>query len=55
MGKKPPFEEMDPLVMDFSKTKGYGPVDDVNEVLTSDILSSEHYEDVIGMFGGHRS
>jgi len=51
MGKKPPFEEMDPLMMDFSKTKGYGPVDEVNEVLTSDILASEHYDDVIGMFG----
>jgi RNA polymerase primary sigma factor len=51
MGKKPPFEEMDPLMMDFSKTKGYGPVDEVNEVLTSDILASEHYDDVMGMFG----
>lgn len=51
MGKKPPFEEMDPSMMDFSKTKGYGPVDEVNEVLGSDILTSAHYDDVIGMFG----
>jgi RNA polymerase primary sigma factor len=51
MGKKPPFEEMDPLMMDFSKNKGYGPVDEVNEVLTSDLLASEHYDDVMGMFG----
>lgn len=51
MGKKPPFEEMDPLMMEFSKTKGYAPVDEVNEVLSSDILASEHYDDVIGMFG----
>ncbi len=51
MGKKPPFEEMDPSMMDFSKTKGYGPVDEVNEVLGSDILASAHYDDVIGMFG----
>ncbi len=51
MGKKPPFEEMDPLMMDFSKAKGYGTVEDVNGVLNSDILTSEHYDDVMGMFG----
>lgn len=50
MGKKPPFEDMDHL-MEFSKNKGFGSVDEVNDVLTSDLLASEHYEDVIGMFG----
>lgn len=50
MEKKPPFEDMDHL-MGFSKNKGFGSVDEVNDVLTSDLLASEHYEDVIGMFG----
>ncbi|MGQ9858899.1 MAG: RNA polymerase sigma factor RpoD [Thermodesulfobacteriota bacterium] len=50
MGKKTPFEDMDHL-MEFSKNKGFGSVDEVNDVLTSDLLASEHYEDVIGMFG----
>lgn len=50
MGKKPPFEDMDHL-MDFATKDPLGSVDDVSDVFSSDILTTEQYDDVMGILG----
>jgi RNA polymerase primary sigma factor len=50
MAKKPPYEELDHL-MDISGKDSFTTVEDVHDVFSSDILSSESYDDVLGMLG----
>jgi len=50
MAKKPPYEELDHL-MDISGKDSFTTIEDVHDVFSSDILSSESYDDVLGMLG----
>jgi RNA polymerase primary sigma factor len=50
MAKKPPYEELDHL-MDISGKDSFTTMEDVHDVFSSDILSSESYDDVLGMLG----
>ncbi len=50
MAKKPPYEELDHL-MDISGKDSFTSIEDVHDVFSSDILSSESYDDVLGMLG----
>lgn len=50
MAKKPPYEELDHL-MDISGKDSFSAIEDVHDVFSSDILSSESYDDVLGMLG----
>lgn len=40
-------------LLDLGKEKGYLTLDDLNEALSSDVVSEEQIEDVISMFGEH--
>jgi RNA polymerase primary sigma factor len=50
MAKKPPIEEVQQLI-DMGKERGYLTSDEVNEVLSADLLSPDQYDDVMSMFG----
>jgi RNA polymerase primary sigma factor len=50
MAPNPPIEEMHKLIEN-NKDKDYLSDDDVNEMLPSDLMSPEQYEDVVNMFG----
>jgi RNA polymerase primary sigma factor len=50
MAKKPSTEEVQQLI-DMGKERGYLTSDEVNEVLSADLLSPDQYDDVMSMFG----
>jgi RNA polymerase primary sigma factor len=50
MAKKPPVEELRQLI-DMGKEKGFLTFDEINEVVPSDLLSPDQYDDVMTMFG----
>ncbi|MFO7982207.1 MAG: RNA polymerase sigma factor RpoD [Desulfuromonadales bacterium] len=50
MGKKTKIEEVQQLI-DLGKEKGYLTYDEVNDALPADMVSSEHLDDVMTMFG----
>ncbi len=50
MAKKPPVEELRHLI-DMGKEKGFLTFDEINEVVPSDLLSPDQYDDVMTMFG----
>ena len=50
MGKKTKIEEVQQLI-DLGKEKGYLTYDEVNDALPTDMVSSEHLDDVMAMFG----
>ncbi len=50
MAKNPPVEELRQLI-DMGKEKGFLTFDEINEVVPSDLLSPDQYDDVMTMFG----